>query len=214
MKKLILIPIILICANIQSAMAQNYTTVSDSAQFKCSGKNNYKYSDHNQMQLLAYCEDTAKQQNHIDAYQKQHREKVREMLDAQKKAYYTKVMNLTDAEAKAFFPVLDKFEEQHRKIMYERRKLSHSFEIEKIAITDSEARQINKQLFNLQKQEFDLVLEYMKIFEKILSPKQLFMFHKAREDFMRGLIKNAGTKQKHFPQTNFNFPQFNFDGRM
>jgi hypothetical protein len=201
MKKLILISIIFICANAQSATAQDSDAINDSAIFKCLDKNDY-----NQIQLLTYCEDTAKQQKKVVVTQK-NREKVREILDARKKEYYTKEMNLTDAEAKVFFPLLDKFEDKHRKIAYERKKLSHNFEIEKIAITDAEAKEINKQLFDLQKQEFDLVLEYMKIFEAILSPKKLFLFHKAHEGFMRGLIKGMGSKNK-------DFQQFNSDGKL
>ncbi|MDR2065527.1 MAG: hypothetical protein LBP85_07470 [Prevotellaceae bacterium] len=194
MKKLILISVILICANAQPATAQDIDAINDSALIKCFSQN-----DDSQVQLLAYCEDTAKHQKKI-VINKNDRKKVREILDARKKEYYTKEMNLTDAEAKVFFPILNRFENKHRKIAHERRELSHNFEINKIAITDAEAGQINKQLFDLQKQEFDLVLEYMKIFETILSPKKLFLFHKAHEDFMRGLMKGMSSKNKDFQQ--------------
>ncbi|MDR2292878.1 MAG: hypothetical protein LBE11_05325 [Prevotellaceae bacterium] len=197
MKKIILTSIIFICIGVQSAITQDINT-ADSAMFKCI----YKNAD-DKFQLLAYCDDTAKQHKK-NIINKNDREKIHKMLDEKKKEYYTKEMNLTDAETKMFFPILEQFESKHRKIMHERKKLSHNFEIEKIAITDAEAKQINKQLFDLQKQEFDLVLEYMKIFETILPPKKLFLFHKARENFMRGLIKDMGNKNKNLPKINFN----------
>ncbi|MDR2126888.1 MAG: hypothetical protein LBP63_08675 [Prevotellaceae bacterium] len=196
MKKLILIPVIFIYVNTHYSIAQDANVINDSI-FRCFDKNDYT-----QTQLLAYCDDTAKQQEKTIEHKKD-RKKVREMLKARKKEYYTKEMNLTDTDAKVFFPVLDNFEDKHRKIMQERKRLSQNFEIEKNSITDAEAKQINKQLFDLQKQEFDLVIEYMKIFETILSPKQLFLFHKARENFMRGLIKSMGSKNKNSPQSNF-----------
>ncbi|MDR0754007.1 MAG: hypothetical protein LBF04_01310 [Prevotellaceae bacterium] len=201
MKKLILISIIFICAGIQSAKAQNTDCISDSAVLKCFDKN----AD-DRFELLAYCEDTAKQHKKF-TIDKKDREKIHKMLDEKKKEYYTKEMNLTEDEAKVFFPILDQFESKHRKITHERKKLSHNFEIGKIAITDAEAKRINKQWFDLQKQEFDLMLEYMKIFETILSPKKLFLFHKAHENFMRELIKSVGFKNK-------NLPPFNFNGRL
>ncbi|MDR2651510.1 MAG: hypothetical protein LBC68_04240 [Prevotellaceae bacterium] len=198
MKKLILISIILIfCANVQPSTAQNINTINDSILLKCFEKN-----DDYQSQIFAYCGDTATQKKKA-SMSKDDRKKVREMLETQKKEYFTKEMNLTDDEAKIFFPVLEQFENKHRRIIHERKKLSSNFEIEKNEITDAQAKQINKQWFDLQKQEFDLMLEYMKIFETILSPKKLFLFHKAHEDFMRGLIKGMGSnkdKNKNFPQ--------------
>ncbi|MDR1553627.1 MAG: hypothetical protein LBS69_09230 [Prevotellaceae bacterium] len=199
MKKLILISIIFICVNIQLSIAQDLNKINDSTVLKCFDNNSECHS-----QILAYCEDTATQKKKIVISKEDERKKVRKILEAKKKEYYTKEMNLTEDEAKIFFPVLDQFENKHRKIIHERKKLSHNFEIEKKEISDAKAKQINKQWFDLQKQEFDLMLEYMKIFETILSPKKLFLFHKAHEDFMRGLIKGVGSKNKNFPQFNPN----------
>ncbi|MDR1346845.1 MAG: hypothetical protein LBJ63_00205 [Prevotellaceae bacterium] len=202
MKKLILISILFICASAQQAAAQEISNAGDSVLFKCFE------NDGDRLQLLAYCEDTAKQQKNNIARRDEH-EKIREMLETKKKEYFTKEMKLTDEEAKVFFPVLDQFENKYRKIGRERKKLLADFETEENSITDAGARQINKQLYDLQKQEFDLMLEYEKIFETILTPKQLFLFHKAHSNFMRGLIKGVGSKNKKS-----NALRFYFDGKL
>lgn len=192
------ISIIFICASTQQITAQDINkNVSDSIFLECFDKINI-----NRTQLFAYCEDTAKK----SVTRKDEHKKVREILEAKKKEYLTKEMNLTEEEAKIFFPVLDQFETKHRKIGYERKKLLAGFEKEENSLTDSKAKQLNKQWYDLQKQEFDLMLEYEKIFETILTPKKLFLFHKAHTNFMRGLIKNVGSKNKtdNFHKSNFN----------
>ncbi|MDR1199628.1 MAG: hypothetical protein LBK94_11585 [Prevotellaceae bacterium] len=202
MKKLIFISILFICANVQQATAQETGNVVDSVFFKC------LENDGDRLQLLAYCEDTAKQQKNSMARGDEH-EKIREMLEARKKEYFTKEMKLTGEDAKVFFPVLDQFENKYRKIGRERKKLLDDFETEESSMTDARAKQINKQLYDLQKQEFDLMLEYEKIFETVLTPKQLFLFHKAHSNFMRGLIKGIGSKNRKN-----NASRFNFDGKL
>jgi hypothetical protein len=202
MKKLILISIIFICASTQQATAQHVCDTGDSILFKCFE------NDIDHLHLLAYCEDTAKQQKKNITRREEHK-KIRELLETKKKEHFTKEMNLTEEEAKVFFPVLDQFESKYRKIGRERKKLLDDFETEENTMTDTRAKQINKQLYDLQKQEFDLILEYEKIFETILTPKKLFLFHKANADFMRGLIKGVGSKSK-----GNNSSQFKFNGKL
>jgi hypothetical protein len=190
----------------QSATAQNINAACDSI-FKnntdCFEKNN---SDN--VHLLAYCQDTV-QQKKQNVGSKRERKEIREMLEARKREYFKKEMNLTDEDAKVFFPVLNQFESKHRKIEHDRRNLLSDFETRKNTITDAEAKQINKQLFDLQKQEFDLILEYEKIYETILTPKKLFLFHKAQANFMRGLLKSMGSKNK-----NKDFSPLDFDKKL
>ena len=183
MKKLIFISVIFVFASLKTATAQNARSITDSVLFKNADLliSNSK--------LLAYCQDTSKTQNAT-------RKETREILEAKKREYFTQEMNLTDDETKVFFPVLNQFESKHRKIIYERKKLFETLEIKKNILTDTEAKQINKQFIELQKQEFELMAEYQTIFETILPPKKAILFHKAHENFMRGLLKSIGEKHK------------------
>jgi hypothetical protein len=189
----------------QKATAQNVSIISDSSFTKimnCFEKN----SDENSY-LLAYCQDTTFQKkDNIN-----NRKEMREKLDAKKREYFTKEMNLTDEEAKVFFPVQSQLDEKFRKIGHERKNLLSDFEKRKNTITDAEAKQINKQLFELQKKEFNLMTEYQSIFETILSPKKLFLYYSAQEKFMRGLLKSMGGSQN---KNNELPPPFGFDGKL
>jgi len=183
MKKLIFISVVIAFACLQTATAQNAHKIVDSAHFK--NENCFTVES----KLLAYCQDTSKTKNEAH-------KGTREILEAKKREYFTKEMSLTDEEAKVFFPVLNQFEGKQRKIGHERKKLFETLEAKKNTMTDTEAKQINKQLLELKKQEFELATEYQTIFETILSPKKMLLFQKAHENFMRGLLKSMGTKNK------------------
>ena len=182
MKKIVFISIIF--AVLSTAAAQNVCVSIDSTCLK-------KTNDCNlNSQMLAYAQDTSKTKTIT------HKE-TREMLEAKKREYFTKEMDLSNDEVKVFFPVLNQFENKHRKIIHERRKILETIEAKKNTMNDTEAKQMNKQIFELQKQEFELIIEYQTIFETILSPKKMLLFHKAHENFMRGLLKSMGTGRKN-----------------
>jgi hypothetical protein len=189
----------------QKATAQNVNIMSDSLFIKsmnCFEKNNDENS-----YLLAYCQDTATHKRDND----NNRKEMRDILEAKKREYFIKEMNLTDEEAKVFFPVLNQLDNKFRKIGHERKQLLSDFENKKNIITDAEAKQINKQLFDIQKREFDLKTEYHSIFETILSPKKLFLFYNAQEKFMRGLLRSMGGTQN---KNNEPPPPFGFDRKL
>jgi hypothetical protein len=191
MKKLIL-TFTIFTSCIQLASAQDKNGDCDSVAIKninCIETHNAEIS-----YLLADCGDSTQQGKAKQIYK---RKEMREILDKKKKEYFVREMNLSEEEAKVFFPVLEQFENKHRNIVRERKKILVDCENKKNAITDAEAKQINKQLLDIQKQEFDLMSEYQRIFETILSPKKLFLFYNAREKFMRGLLKSIGDQNKY-----------------
>lgn len=185
MKTILTISILAVCSCLKTATAQNAGNFADST---CSQKTN---NIANYSQLLASCHDTDTATTKGIA-----RKETRKILEERKRKYFTHEINLTEDEAKVFFPVLNQFESKHRQIGRERKKLFADFEKNKNTITDKDAKQINKQFLDLKNQEVELLAEYQKIFETILSPKKVLLFYKANENFKRGLLKSIGGKNK------------------
>ena len=194
MKKIIFSIIIFAFIGKQSANSQDFTLDNKTiekvaAEWSASNTNNIDEKSH----ILAFCGDTIK--NSADK-RSDERKKARELFEKKKLEFFTQEMELTEDEAKVFFPVFNQFQGKQRKIGQERRKLLYDFESKKATITDTEAKQMNNQLINLQKQEYDLTTEYQKTFETILAPKKLFLFHKAQEKFQRELLQSVAARKE------------------
>jgi hypothetical protein len=122
-------------------------------------------------------------------------EQRKEQLETEKINFFTEKIGLTLEQNPKFWTLYNNFKKQEgelrKKEMLLRKKGANITQETEFAV-------IVKDLLAVEKERFDLTIEFRKDIEKILSPKQMFLFFDAEKQYKSLLLKkinNAGGSQ-------------------
>lgn len=124
-------------------------------------------------------------------------EKKREAIEAEKIAFISRELSLTPEEAEKFWPVYNEYSDKLMEIRKERHEnLKKLHKVEKL--TDEEAYETTQKVFQLEKEESDVRIEYLAKFAEILGKKKATQVFIAEEKFKRELLRRLKEdKQGH-----------------
>ncbi|MDN3668007.1 hypothetical protein QWY93_01450 [Echinicola jeungdonensis] len=117
----------------------------------------------------------------------------KEKLKAAKIAFITQRMDITPEQATKFWPLYNDYEDNRDKKVRELREISHQDEGQ---LTDEKALSFIQKRFLIQQELLDLEKEFTKKISEILTPIQVFEFHKVDRDFVRHLYRMQKRKHK------------------
>ncbi len=130
-----------------------------------------------------------------------------EKFRAQRVAFITERVQFTPEEAEAFWPLCNELQEKkfqlNKPLRDERRAQRNS----KQELTDADYLKIIDTNADIKIKEAELDKEYLEKFKKILSPKKIFKYQRAEEEFMRQLFApggERGDRQAKSPRNNNN----------
>lgn len=115
--------------------------------------------------------------------------KSREMIEAEKIAFITRELNLTSDEAKVFWPIYNEFENERKVNHQQRRKLIEEIKSKKNTLTDKEADDLAKALFDIRNQDDKMIEKYHTKFKSVLSSKKILLLMLAEMEFKTQLLK-------------------------
>ncbi|MDE7125829.1 MAG: hypothetical protein K2O12_05060, partial [Muribaculaceae bacterium] len=91
-----------------------------------------------------------------------------------------------------FFPLYDNMEDELNTLSAQARELEGKIQTSKDTPSDLEFTSAAKTLFEHKGKECEIELEYFTKFEKILSPRQLFLLKSVERNFMGEVVRRHG----------------------
>lgn len=113
-----------------------------------------------------------------------------------KAEYMTKALDLTAEQKAKLIPLLNRMDEETKKLMDQTNAMKKSVEKKGESATDLELEKAAEAQFECKAKEAQIEQKYYKEYKKILTPRQLLKFKDAERGFMRELMK----KQRHARQ--------------
>lgn len=102
--------------------------------------------------------------------------------------YFAKVMELTDEQAQKFFPLFDEMEKKKFSASREVHREAHALMKNENA-TDEQYKAAADRANALSRTMAEIDAEYYAKFAQILSPRQLFLYHRCDVDFPKKALK-------------------------
>ena len=119
----------------------------------------------------------------------------KEEFRAKQQAYITEKAGLTSEEATAFFPLYFELQDKkyscNKEIWAKIRKTKESNNV-----SDTEYSRIAEDVIKTRITVDELELEYLRKYQKVLSPKKIYDIQRTEMKFSRELLKGAGKHKK------------------
>jgi len=103
-------------------------------------------------------------------------ELTRSVVQVERKAVVAKAMELTEQESQAFWPVYNEYWNDLNKINDRKVKLIMDYAKNYGNISDTMAKDMLKEFFDIQSATLKFKKKYVKKFENVLSPKKVFRY--------------------------------------
>ncbi len=113
----------------------------------------------------------------------------REKIKAQKIAFISTQLDLTAAEAQKFWPVYNKYEAEIELVRKERRGYMQELRRDEETLPGDRAYELMEKIFETEKKESEIRLNYLAQFSVILGKKKASMVFIAEEKFKRELLE-------------------------
>ncbi len=111
----------------------------------------------------------------------------REKIKAQKIAFIATQLALTPEEAQKFWPIYNRYEADIDAVRHERRGYMRELRKEE-GLSDDRGYELTQKIFETEKKEADIRLNYLKEFSVVLGKKKATMVFMAEEKFKRELL--------------------------
>ncbi len=112
----------------------------------------------------------------------------REKIKAEKIGFISTELELSPEEAQAFWPIYNLYETEIDNIRKERR--THMKQLKSVDdLSDEKSFELSKLIFETEKKESDIRLNYLNQFSKVLNKKKAVKVFIAEEKFKRELLK-------------------------
>jgi len=112
----------------------------------------------------------------------------REQIQAQKIAFISTQLNLSAEEAQKFWPIYNRYEEEIEAVRHERRGYMRELRKED-GLSDDRAYELTEKIFETEKKEANIRLNYLKEFSVVLGKKKATMVFIAEEKFKHELLE-------------------------
>lgn len=106
--------------------------------------------------------------------------------------FLIKELGLTREQQNEFFPLYDSMEDELNAMTAQIREFESKISSGDKSVSDLEYSSAAKTLFEQKGKEYELELTYFEKFEKILTPRQLFLLKGAERDFMGQVVRRHG----------------------
>jgi hypothetical protein len=128
---------------------------------------------------------------------KAHQNKWMEEVRNFKHSFLIKETQMSDGQSKLFIPLYTEMEDKVYQANRNARQLEADLSREKDEVSDEQYTAVAKALSDVTVIEGEIEKEYFKIFEKILSPKQMFLLKRAENRFAVEMLNhNKRSKAK------------------
>lgn len=121
------------------------------------------------------------------------RKERKEQIQAEKIAFISNELELTTEEAQVFWPIYNTYEARIHSIRKERKKYHHELK-NSTDISDERAYELMELIFNTEKKESDIRLEYLAEFSEVLGKKKAAQLYLAEHMFKRELLRKLRDK--------------------
>ena len=119
----------------------------------------------------------------------------KEMLQY-KRDFMVKELQLTDEQKAKFIPIYDKMESETEAINRQTRQMMRSVEKKGSEATDLEYEKAAEATFELKSKEGAIDTKYYNELKTVLTPRQMFKFKNAENQFTRELMKHRKPHKK------------------
>ncbi|PIB32314.1 hypothetical protein BFP78_10750 [Gaetbulibacter sp. 5U11] len=123
----------------------------------------------------------------------QNRDAHHEKIKTLKIAYITEKLNLTQTEAQNFWPIFNTFNNDYNKLRNQVSNTRKNIDVDKL--TESEAKNLIKEIELLYEKRYQAFQKYMKDLQKVLPAKKVILLKKVEEDFKRKMFEEY--KNRH-----------------
>lgn len=106
--------------------------------------------------------------------------------------FLIEALDLTREQQNEFFPLYDSMEDELNAMTAEARELEAKIEAQGEEATNLEYTSAARTLFEQKSKENKVEMEYFEKFEKILTPRQLFLLKGAERNFMGQVVRRHG----------------------
>jgi hypothetical protein len=121
----------------------------------------------------------------------------KEKIQALKIAQITETLDLSENEAQKFWPFYNAFEDSIKSIKNDIRKIRKSIDFE--TISESESREIIKEITVLNDQKHNLYNNYVSDLQKVLPARKVLLLKKSEEEFKRKMFDEYKKRKQKRP---------------
>lgn len=115
-------------------------------------------------------------------------------VETLKIAYLSQQLDLSPAEAQQFWPVYNRYQEEARQLIADKRRHQLSRTQLQQASNEQAASALNNE-FDFQQKALQLRTKYKQEFLKVLPPKKVMLLYKSEHDFNSRLIRELRNRR-------------------